>query len=275
MPLLPVLLELERAAASGRRSGARCADRWTPAAGPGYFTSAGLGSNMSTCDGPPVRNRMMTCLAFARHARTGCSGPAAARPRAGVRQQRGTARPRPRRRTSIESSCVAISCSIIARKSPRCWTATPAHIARPCPAPDSPAPGRFPSALGSRDSTLRYRLRTFRLVVRFRFHRRRQRLGFDAHERAVHDEKLLQRRGGQVAASAGLHRIGEIVDLQQIAQPPAADTRVDRTPDVGLRLRHPRTARTSCRSGGRRSAAACRDRIPHPAAADSCATTAS
>ena len=30
----------------------------------GYFRSAGFGSNMSTWDGPPAINRVMTCLAF-------------------------------------------------------------------------------------------------------------------------------------------------------------------------------------------------------------------
>ena len=59
-----VLLERERATASDRRSGARCADRPTRAAGPDTFTSAGLGSNISTCDGPPERKRLITCLAL-------------------------------------------------------------------------------------------------------------------------------------------------------------------------------------------------------------------
>src|SRR5205807_75949 len=32
---------------------------------PAYFVSSGLGSNVSTCDGPPFMNRWMTRLAFA------------------------------------------------------------------------------------------------------------------------------------------------------------------------------------------------------------------
>src|SRR5258707_10133414 len=32
---------------------------------PLYFVRDGLGSKVSTCDGPPFRNRKMTCLAFA------------------------------------------------------------------------------------------------------------------------------------------------------------------------------------------------------------------
>src|SRR5271165_3358894 len=32
---------------------------------PLYFCSIGLGSNVSTCEGPPFRNRKMTCLAVA------------------------------------------------------------------------------------------------------------------------------------------------------------------------------------------------------------------
>ena len=35
------------------------AGRW-----PAYFISAGFGSHRSTCDGPPVMNSRMTCLAF-------------------------------------------------------------------------------------------------------------------------------------------------------------------------------------------------------------------
>src|ERR1700693_1868546 len=35
------------------------AGRW-----PAYFARAGFGSNISNCEGPPVRNRKMTCLAL-------------------------------------------------------------------------------------------------------------------------------------------------------------------------------------------------------------------
>src|SRR5689334_17444826 len=39
--------------------------RYSPGNGwPAYFVSAGLGSNVSTCDGPPLRKKWTTRLAF-------------------------------------------------------------------------------------------------------------------------------------------------------------------------------------------------------------------
>ena len=46
---------------------------------PLYFSSAGLGSNVSTCDGPPFMNKWITCLARgAKWAGFGSNGFAAA-----------------------------------------------------------------------------------------------------------------------------------------------------------------------------------------------------
>ena len=52
---LAVLLELERRRERQRRS--------SPGSVlPAYFASAGFGSNVSTCDGPPLAKMWMTCL---------------------------------------------------------------------------------------------------------------------------------------------------------------------------------------------------------------------
>ena len=65
MPLWPYLLERERRAASPRRSCARCGGSGSGSGLPWYLSSSGLGSNVSTCDGPPFMNRWTTCLALA------------------------------------------------------------------------------------------------------------------------------------------------------------------------------------------------------------------
>ena len=64
MPLWPYLLELERRAEAPRRSCARCGGSGAAAACRAYFASSGLGSKVSTCDGPPFMNRWMTRLAL-------------------------------------------------------------------------------------------------------------------------------------------------------------------------------------------------------------------
>ena len=62
---LAVLAELERRGRARRRSGARWAECRRAAAWPAYLSSIGLGSNVSTCDGPPFMKRWMTRLALA------------------------------------------------------------------------------------------------------------------------------------------------------------------------------------------------------------------
>ena len=70
MPDLPIFVELERRA---ERQPVMPGD----ASCPSYFVSAGFGSHVSTCDGPPSAKMWMTCLALA--GKCGCfgaSGPA-------------------------------------------------------------------------------------------------------------------------------------------------------------------------------------------------------
>ena len=98
MPLWPYLLELER---RGER-GAGLALGRAGAFGsglPAYFASAGLGSNVSTCDGPPFMKRWMTRFALpGKCGRFGAIGPAR-RVLAGgrARRSRRAAPRRPRR----------------------------------------------------------------------------------------------------------------------------------------------------------------------------------
>ena len=65
MPLSPRRLRLERrghdlAGSCGGRSSTEAGGAW-----PSYFSSAGLGSKVSTCDGPPFMNRKITRFARA------------------------------------------------------------------------------------------------------------------------------------------------------------------------------------------------------------------
>src|SRR5688572_28096241 len=71
MPLLPYFLNLkgEGYAAPVLRSVRKFSmGRFLPA----YFSNDGFGSNVSTCDGPPLQKMWMTCLALA--GKWGCLG---------------------------------------------------------------------------------------------------------------------------------------------------------------------------------------------------------
>ena len=55
----------EREGRAQGRAGLALGAEVRPGSGlPWYFASIGLGSNVSTCDGPPFMNRWTTCLAF-------------------------------------------------------------------------------------------------------------------------------------------------------------------------------------------------------------------
>ena len=59
---------------------------------PLYFASIGLGSNVSTCDGPPFKNRKITCLAFGvKCGALGASDPTSARASLPIRHASPTA----------------------------------------------------------------------------------------------------------------------------------------------------------------------------------------
>ena len=82
--------------------------------------------------------------------------------------------------------------------------------------------------MGSRASTLRYIARTLAATSGSSATLVDKGGRLVAHERAVHDEQLLERRGRGFAAGAVHRRFGETVELQQIVQPAAADAGVDR-----------------------------------------------
>ena len=98
-----------------------------------------------------------------------------------------------------------------------------------------------------------------------------QRGGLVAHERAVHDEQLLKRRGGGLAAGAVHRGFGEAVELQQVVEAAAADAGVNGAAVVaGLIEVGRRAAQTWCRDC--RPLAGCsRDRPRCPGGAGSCA----
>src|SRR6266705_1005691 len=66
-----------------------------------------------------------------------------------------------------------------------------------------------------------------RVYVRFPFHAPRERFDTLLNERAVHDEQLLERRGRGLALRAVHRGFGKIVELEERAEPPAADAAVD------------------------------------------------
>ena len=118
--------------------------------------------------------------------------------------------------------------NIMAKKLPRSTPATPERIAPAFRCPDTSTPCPVPADVGSRSTASRYMSRIFAGTSGCVVHALHQVACALLHERAVHDEQLLQRRSSQFAPRSRHHRVGEIVERQQRIQASAADAAVHR-----------------------------------------------
>ncbi len=139
---------------------------------------------------------------------------------------------------------------------------------------DSPSASSNSGSSGSRPETLRYIAANALAHRRAAFPRFRPAPTPGLHERAVHHEQLLQRRGRDLAAGAVHRRFGKIEELKQIVQPPAADAGVDRAAAVAGLIEIRRGRRQARRRACRWLAGCSRDTPRHPAGAGSCARAA-